>query len=58
MTTHRSGEERSHGHQVAQLGELGLADAGDIEQVVDRPERAVLVAVLDDRRRDGRSDAR
>ena len=53
----RRGRRPSHPHQVAELGQLGVADAADLGQVVDRAERPVALAVVDDGRRRGRTDA-
>ena len=44
--------------EVTEPGELGLADAGHVEQRLDRDERAVLIAVTNDGGSEGRSDAR
>ena len=66
MRDRRSGPRRparrprrpSYRRLVAELLELGLADAAHVEQVVDRGERPVLLAMGDDRLGRGRADAR
>src|SRR5690606_37638745 len=44
-----STRDSSHPNQRAEPFELRRADAGDVEQVVDRPEGIPPLAVLDDR---------
>ena len=50
-------DRTSHRHQRSELGERRLADAVDLEQLVDRGEAAVLVAPGEDRLRGHRTDA-
>src|SRR5262245_44353147 len=52
------GARISHPHPVAELCELGLADAVALAQLVDRVEPAMSGPPLDDALRQDRSDAR
>src|SRR5581483_10429642 len=56
-TVGRAGGGRSYPHPLAQGGQFGRADALDQQQLVHRPEAAVLLAEPDDGLGDGRADA-
>ena len=51
------GEPASHPDLLAQRGEALLADPRDLAELLDRPEAAVLLAVLEDRGGHARADA-